>query len=175
MEIVNHVLSHGYRDIAIVAGPATSSASSTRAAGFREALAARERPLKREWNITGGLNEADGARAARFLLDQAQLPEAIVCGTDAIALGLISALGTRGVRVPDDVAVTGFDGLTTARTHLVDLTTVVQPRRRMAAAAIDLIAERRDRLNAPPQALFCLHHLYIGKSCGCSTRNGEQT
>lgn len=169
-EIVNHVLAHGYRDIALVAGPPSSTASFTRAAGFRAALAARGVPLRREWNITGGLNEVDGAKAARYILDREVLPEAIVCGTDAIALGLISVLATRGVRVPDDVAVTGFDGLTTARAHLVDLTTIVQPRRHMAAAAVDMVTARRQRSGAPRQAVMCPHHLYIGKSCGCTAR-----
>lgn len=173
-EIMNHILDHGYSDVAVVAGPASSTASSSRAGGFRDAMARRGIQLRREWNITGGLNEADGAGAARYLLDQPTLPEAVVCGTDAIALGLISALGTRGIRVPDDVAVTGFDGLTTARTHMADLTTVVQPRGRMAAEAIEMVTERRQRFNAPSHAVLCPHHIYIGKSCGCTARTEKK-
>lgn len=169
-KIAQHVLSHGYQDIAVIAGPPSSTASLTRAEGFRSALARARVPLRREWNITGGLNESDGARAARHLLDLGRVPQAIICGTDAIALGLISVFGTRGISVPADVAVTGFDGLTTARTHMADLTTIVQPRRHMAAVAVDMISARRSRLNAPSQAVLCPHHLYIGKSCGCSAR-----
>lgn len=172
-QIALHVLDHGYRDIAVVAGPPSSSASLERAEGIRGALTRGGVALRRAWNITGGLNEADGARAARHLLDLGKLPEAIICGTDAIALGLISVLGIRGVSVPDDIAVTGFDGLTTARTHMLDLTTIVQPRRQMAAVAVDMVAARRSHLSAPSQTVLCPHHLYIGKSCGCSAKNGE--
>jgi len=168
-EVMGHVLDHGYSKVAVVGGPGTSSASAHRADGFRRALRERGLDLPREWNITGGLNEVDGARAGRHLLDQVELPEVVVCGTDAIALGVISVLATRGLRVPDDVAVTGFDGLTTARTSLVDITTIVQPRPRMAAEAVRLLEERHRKPNAPAQTVVLPHDLYIGKSCGCAT------
>lgn len=168
--IMNHVLDHGHRRVAIVAGPATSSASRTRAHGFRSALSERGLELPRHWNLTGGLNESDGARAARFLLDQRDLPAAVVCGSDAIALGVVSTFATRGLRVPEDIAVTGFDGLTNARTHLVDLTTVVQPRTLMASEALAMIADRSNGCTAPSRTAICPHQIYIGKSCGCSPR-----
>ena len=168
--VVEHLLDHGYTRVAIVAGPGTSTASRARAQGFRAALQMRGIDLPREWNITGGLNETDGARAARYLLDRSVLPEAIVCGTDAIALGVISVLATRGLSVPDDIAITGFDGLTTARTNLVDLTTVVQPRALMATKALAMIADRGSGYSGPPRTAICPHHLYVGKSCGCSPR-----
>ena len=173
-DVMEHVISHGYRRIAIVAGPTTSTASRTRAEGFRSALRAHGLPIERRWNLTGGLNETDGARAARYLLDQRTLPQAIVCGTDALALGLITILAAKGLMVPEDVAVTGFDGLTTARTHLVDLTTIVQPRSHMAAEAIALVTERRAHPQLAPRAITCPHHLYIGRSCGCRPRKEKQ-
>ncbi|PFG39054.1 LacI family transcriptional regulator [Georgenia soli] len=169
-EVMDHVLDHGYTKVAVVGGPVSSSASAHRADGFRRALRVRGVDLPRAWNITGGLNEVDGARAARHLLDQPELPEVIVCGTDAIALGVIAVLAGRGLQVPDDIAVTGFDGLTTARTSLVDITTVVQPRPRMAAEAVRLLHERQRTPNAPAQSIVLPHGLYIGKSCGCATR-----
>ncbi|MGC3956145.1 MAG: LacI family DNA-binding transcriptional regulator [Propionicimonas sp.] len=173
-EIMEHVVGDGHRRIAIVAGPVSSTASKARADGFRSTLQAHGLPLERHWNLTGGLNEADGARAAHYLLDQRALPQAIVCGTDAIALGVIGVLATKGLMVPEDVAVTGFDGLTTARTHLVDLTTIVQPRTHMAAEAIALVTERRHHAQLAPRAITCPHHLYIGRSCGCRPRKEKQ-
>lgn len=174
LQIVGHLLEHGYRKFAIVGGPVSSTASATRAAGFREALSAAEIRLPRKWNITGGLNVPDGVNAARYLLELGELPEAVVCGTDAIALGLISELRSKGIRVPRDLAVTGFDGLTATRAHMIDLTTIIQPRRQMAQAAVDLVTIRLKRPNGPPQSILCRHGLYIGTSCGCSRKKGEQ-
>lgn len=174
-ELMNHVLDHGYARIALVTGPHSSSASHSRAVAFREVLHRRELRLPREWNLTAGLNEADGAQAARHLLSLRTLPQAVVCGNDAVALGLITALSIRGVRIPEDIAVTGFDGLTTARANLVDLTTVVQPRRQMAVQAMKLLIERQQHWNAPPRDIICPHHIHIGQSCGCTTQQTEET
>jgi len=168
-EMMNHVLAHGYRRVSLVGGLATSSASRSRAAGFRSALFAAGVELPRLWNMTGGLNEADGVRAAEHLLAQPLLPDAIVCGTDAIALGVLTVLSARGIHVPRDVAVTGFDGLTSSRTTLVNLTTVIQPRQSMAAEAIRLVMQQQLVPSAPPQSVQCLHRLYIGRTCGCAT------
>jgi len=173
-ELMGHVLDHGYTKVALVTGPQSSSASQSRATAFREVMHRRGILLPREWNITAGLNEADGARAARHLLSLPRLPHAVVCGNDAAALGLITALSIRGVRIPHDIAVTGFDGLTTARANLVDLTTIVQPRREMAVQAMKLLVERRKHWNGPVQSIICPHYIHIGQSCGCVTQPMEE-
>lgn len=173
-ELMGHVLDHGYTRVALVTGPQSSSASQSRAIAYRDVLQRRGLRLPREWNITAGLNEVDGARAARHLLSLPALPHAVVCGNDATALGLITALSIRGVRIPHDIAVTGFDGLTTARANLVDLTTIVQPRRQMAVHAMKLLVERREHWNAPAQSIICPHSIHIGQSCGCATQPTEE-
>lgn len=174
-EIMDHVISHGHRKIAIVAGPKNSTASSSRSDGFRAAMRAQGIPIERDWNISGGLNETDGARAAHYLLNLRELPEAIVCGTDAIALGVIGVLAARGLMVPEDIAVVGFDGLTSARTHLVNLTTIVQPRLDMAAEAVALVTQKPTRSHLEPRSIICPHHLLIGRSCGCMPRKEKET
>jgi LacI family transcriptional regulator len=167
--ITNHMLGHGYRRLALVTGLTTSSASNRRAAGFRAALDEAGVELSRPWNVRGGLNESDGVRAAEHLLGQPELPQAIVCGTDAIALGVLSVFNQRGMSVPGDVAVSGFDGLTSSRTSLVGLTTVIQPRHSMAAEAVRLLVRRMKTPSAPPQSVECLYQLFIGRTCGCAT------
>lgn len=166
-QITDHVLGHGVERVALVAGPVSSSASKGRRDGFRRSLERHGITLRREWNITGGLNQADGARAAKHLLGLDELPEAVICGTDAIALGLIDEFARAGVRVPEDLLVTGFDGLAGARTPFVDLTTMVQPRSAIAAEAVECVTERRSYPQGPRREVLCEHRLYIGKSCGC--------
>lgn len=169
-DMARHLLDHGYRRLAIIAGSPMSSASRVRAEGYRKALRSAGVALPHFWNITAGLNEADGIRAAEYLLGQSELPEAVICGTDSIALGLISVLHAHGLRVPDDIAVVGFDGLTGARSRLVDLTTVVQPRLEMAQRAMGLVRHRLSDPNAEAQSIYCNYKLYIGRSCGCKSR-----
>lgn len=166
--IMGHVLDHGYQKVAILAGPATSTASRRRAEGYRTMMRNRNVQVPQKWNVSTGLNQTDGIKEAEYLLSLEDLPEAIVCGTDSVAIGVIDTLRQASVRVPQDVAVVGFDGLAIALNPTYDLTTIVQPRPQMARAAIALFLERRDRLRAAPRSISCQYSLYVGTSCGCN-------
>ncbi|WP_255949777.1 LacI family DNA-binding transcriptional regulator [Streptomyces odontomachi] len=170
VELMHHVLDHGYEDVALVAGPRNSTASAARVDGFRAAARARRIPLPADRITSTYLSEAGGRRAASRLLDADPLPRAIVCGSDAIAAGVIGALALRGVRVPEDVAVTGFDGLFPEASPLAALTTVNQPRRDMAGVALDLLVHRIDGVGGAYQSLIQPHELRIGTTCGCPLR-----
>lgn len=84
-----------------------------------------------------------GRTAARKLMERParDLPDGIVCPTDVIALGVLHALVVGGVRVPDDIAITGYDDIETAETAAVPLTTIRQPARQMGATAVELLEE----------------------------------
>lgn len=165
-DIMAHVLADGHDRIAIIAGRRSSTASRQRLAGFLAQMRSGGVQPRHEWIISGGLNEDNGARATEYLLDLGDLPDAIVCGTDAIAFGVISTLASHGVRVPEDVAVTGFDGLSAARSPMLDLTTIVQPRQEMAVNALRLLSLRQGGGGGAPQAITCTHQLHVGTSCG---------
>lgn len=169
-DLMGHVITDGRQRIAIIAGRRSSTASRQRLAGFLHEMRSRGVKPRREWIVSGGLNEDNGVRAAEYLISLGELPEAIVCGTDAIAFGVIASLARHGVRVPEDIAVTGFDGLSMARGPLLDLTTVIQPRQQMAVAAMRLLALRRGGNGGPPQSILCAHQLHVGTSCGCSQK-----
>jgi LacI family transcriptional regulator len=113
------------------------------------------------------LSEEGGLRAVQELLADGQVPQAIICGSDAIALGVLSGLRAHGLRVPEDVAVTGFDGLLPGIAPLIDLTTISQPRRRMAVSAVDLLIRRLNGVGGNSQQVVLGHSLRIGTTCGC--------
>lgn len=166
-EIASHVLSHGYRSIALVVGPQNSTASCERDKGFQAAIRQAGVVLREEFYIRAGLGQMDGQKAAKYLLSLDRLPQAVICGTDALAIGLIGQFQECGVRVPDDVAVTGFDGLSLAGASLFGLTTVVQPRRLMAVRSLELLQKKIARSSQPIQKVLLPYHLCIRASCGC--------
>ena len=85
-----------------------------------------------------------GSKTAQNLLNASTLPEAIVCGDDAIALGVLQTLRESNVRVPEDVRVTGFDDIELAAMSSPPLTTVRQPTAELARTAVAML-ERRIR------------------------------
>ncbi|MBY4130131.1 LacI family DNA-binding transcriptional regulator [Rhodococcus fascians] len=168
-QMMEHVVGHGYTDIVTITGPRTSSASAAREAGFRSVT--DRHGLRVPSGITTYLSEAGGSQAVEQLLSSKVLPRALVCGSDVIALGAISALRSNNIRVPQDVAVTGFDGLFPGASSLVELTTVRQPRRELAEQALDLLVRRIDGIGGSFQAVLRAHEMRIGTTCGC-TRKG---
>ncbi|WP_022868207.1 LacI family DNA-binding transcriptional regulator [Schaalia vaccimaxillae] len=168
-EVMEHILDHGYRDICIAVGPHTSSSSAQRARGMKDAAANRGVQIRTDRFLRTRLSAEGGHAAARYLLEHGDLPEAVVCGADAIALGLISSLAEAGIGCPDDIAVTGYDGLVSSASRLVGLTTIAQPRGEMACKAIDLLLNP-DPTRKTNEDIICAHSLMIGRTCGCTGR-----
>lgn len=166
-EVMSHLLEHGYRDLCIAVGPLSSSSSTLRAKGMLEAAHEAGVNIPKERIIRTRLSSEGGEAVARYLLAKGDLPEAICCGTDAIALALISELFDKGVKCPEQVAVTGYDGLVTSLSRIVGLTTIVQPRAAMAEAAISILLQTPTVSHSKVDDVICPHYLSIGRTCGC--------
>jgi LacI family transcriptional regulator len=166
-QLMDHVIKHGYLDIAVAAGPATSAASVARAKGFISAARESGIDLPRGRRFTTDLGADGGRKVAAELLRSPRLPQVVVCGTDAMALGLIDYLIEHGVEAPGEVAVTGFDGLRSVGTKQADLTSVVQPRVAMAREAVRMLHGTITGRPPGPRSVLCNHSLRIGRSCGC--------
>jgi len=177
--ITEHLLAvHGYRDLAFVAGPAQSPDSIQRFAGFRAALthwaerSGAELDVPSTPDAHGGFTEAGGARAMAELLDNRDRPpQAVVFGNDEMAIGGLSVLRARKLRVPTDVAITGFDDIASARHIRPALTTVRQPMRQLGEEAVRMLLERMGKPEAGQQSLTLPTELEIRRSCGCASTN----
>lgn len=130
------VIQSGHRRIAMVAGiTAFNDRASDRVDGVRAAL--------NEAGLAGGdlpIVEAvyslgDGGRACAHLLERTPRPTAVICGNDVLAVGAITLAKAQGLRVPEDVSITGFDDIELAEVVEPGLTTVHVPHRRMGEAA----------------------------------------
>ena len=139
-DLTHHlIVDHGYRRIAFVGHPEGSPDVTARWQAFLAAH--RQVGVKPPADpVRLGLAQSDGAIAARILLDESDAPpEAVVCANDETALGLtLGALG-RGLRVPEDIAITGFDDMPMAALVRPGLTTVRQPVRELATTTARLL------------------------------------
>ncbi len=147
------LLDLGRRHIAVVGmlHSTTGGAANLRFEGYRQALEARGLPVDQRLvaYADDGWHRANGARTITALLDSGVEVDGIVAFNDALAMGAIYALQVRGRRVPEDVAVVGFDDTDDAQYTTPTLTTVDPGRREIAEVAVDLLV-RRVRGDGPP-------------------------
>ncbi len=140
--LAEHLLDLGQRRFALVQGPASSTVASERMGGVATALAAAG--IDDIVEARGDYSYASGGAAAVALGDRLR-GRALVAANDMMGLGALDAIRTTlGLRVPEDVAVAGFDGIGATRWIGYRLTTVRQPIRRMAEATSAMVAERVD-------------------------------
>jgi LacI family transcriptional regulator len=167
--LIRHLaIDHGYRSLGYLAGNADSPDNRARARAFEaEAMAAGAR-LHGGPAWQGDYSASGGARVIASLLDGgAEVPRAIVCANDQTALGAMHALARRGIGVPGDVAVTGFDDVPVARHLLPPLTTVRQPIRELGATAFDVLHSRISAGGGEPDVVLAVR-LIVRESCGCA-------
>ncbi|HEX4701180.1 MAG TPA: LacI family DNA-binding transcriptional regulator [Pseudonocardiaceae bacterium] len=167
-DMTSHMIEvHGCREIAFVGGPARSPDSVARFAGFQDALRAADLSTPDEPAAAGGFTESGGARAMRELLAHGRRPEAIVFGNDEMAIGALSVLRAARIRVPVDIAVTGFDDIAAARHVHPPLTTVRQPMRQLGERSVRLLLDRLDQPTAPRRSITLPVEMVPRRSCGC--------
>ncbi|MDQ3288896.1 MAG: LacI family transcriptional regulator [Pseudomonadota bacterium] len=123
MAMVEHLVAAGYRRIAFIGGPDDNFDAHERLRGYRDALA-RWLPDADEWILVGDFDEASGHRAGVALAAATARPEAVFAANDMMALGCLFALSQAGIRVPDDIALAGFDDIPLARYVHPGLTTM---------------------------------------------------
>lgn len=127
----------GHRRIAHIAGESWGEAARDRETGWRRALASADLPADPVLLAGPAWTAISGREAALRLLDMDDPPTAIFCFNDRVALGVYEAAAERGLRIPDDLSVVGFDNDEIAATLLPPLTTLVLPHDEMARWAVD--------------------------------------
>ena len=120
--MMRHLVGKGYRRIAFISGPAQNFDADERLRGYRDALARAHGAA--ETILPGDFSEASGYRAGLDICARRERPDAIFAANDMMALGCLFALTEHGLRVPDDIALAGFDDIPIARFVTPPLTTV---------------------------------------------------
>lgn len=133
------LIGHGHREIAFIKGRAGHSAAPLRLAGFQDAMAEAGLAVADARLPDGDFSFRSGLEAGDALLVADDRPTAIFASNDEMALGVLVAAMRRGIAVPGDLSVVGFDDAPIARMSWPQLTTIHQPKEEMAAAAVDLL------------------------------------
>jgi LacI family transcriptional regulator len=131
-----HLLDLGHRRIAYVGGTASAACNQARLQGFRGAMEAAGASVLKGYERKGEFRYEDGLAEGAALLDQPVPPTGIFSANDEMALGILEAARARGIRIPQDLSVVGFDDTEVARVSAPPLTTVAQPLRRMGTVAL---------------------------------------
>ena len=167
-EMTGHLAALGRRRIAAIGAQRSPEGASARLRllGYREALA--EAGLDHDAGLVAparAWHRADGAAAMRSLLEADPRPDAVFCFNDTLALGALRALAEAGLRVPEDVAVAGFDDIEDGRFSTPTLTTVAPDKAGIAQLAVELLAGRLDHgTNASPREVSAGHRLVLRES-----------
>jgi len=150
-EMVTHLISLGHTRIAIIKGSARNYDAAERLRGYRIAL--REAGIDRESILEreGDFTEAGGYQAAQALLAMSPRPTAIFAANDSMAIGALSALRESGVRVPEEMAVAGFDDIPLARYMDPALSSVHVPICELGARAVELLLHGITHKNDHPR------------------------
>jgi LacI family transcriptional regulator len=164
---VEHLIRLGHQHIGIITGPLSMAHGQDRLSGYRQALEAHGLPVDEKWIMPGDYTEGSGVMAVRRWLPA--LPTAIFGASDMMAIGALKALRQAGLRVPQDVALVGFDDVPLAAAIEPALTTVRQPIARLGSMASELLL---NLLENPTDAQASVHRivlpaeLVVRDSCG---------
>jgi DNA-binding LacI/PurR family transcriptional regulator len=121
---IEHLVKLGHERIGIINGRMTTTNALERFQAFQENLAEHKLEFHQEWAADGDFEEEGGYKAALKILTAVRRPSAILCASDLMALGAIRALKEKGVNVPEDISILGFDNMEEASYNEPALTTV---------------------------------------------------
>lgn len=137
-----HLIDNGHKDIACLSGHFSKMACKERIIGFRRAMAEANLPVNEDWILEGNFECDTAVLAADKILAMDHKPTAVFCFNDTMALGLMSRLQQKGVKVPDDISVVGYDNIELSEYFSPPLTTIHQPKRRVGKNAFEILLER---------------------------------
>ncbi|MGR3662728.1 MAG: LacI family DNA-binding transcriptional regulator [Paracoccaceae bacterium] len=160
-----YLVSLGHKEITFVSGPTGAKVSENRQTGFHRAITSSHLITNHQVVVGDGTSEGGRAAVERLFI-QDNLPTAFFCYNDDTAIGVISALRSRGYRVPEDFSVIGFDDIPFANRITPALTTIRQPRKKIGALAMGLLLDILTDRSLPPEQIFLHGDLVVRDSCG---------
>lgn len=166
-----HLIEHGHKDIALIGCPEITALEHRRVAGFLAAFAEYNLVPDRRLFERGDWDTPSGYHAMKRLLRRAR-PSAVFAFNDRMAIGAMSAIHEAGLKIPDDVAIVGFDDLTSlAQFSNPPLTTIAAPWRDIGAKAATSLADIISGKELRPRLTFATR-LVVRQSCGCRSSIG---
>ncbi len=163
---VTHLLQCGRKRIATITGPLQSTVAQDRITGYRQALQKGWVDFDQSLLETGDFSEISGFYCMQRLLKQK--PDAVFAASDAMAFGALRAIQQYGLRVPEDIALVGYDDLNPATHANPPLTTIRQPVRRFGYKLVEVLLDVINNGSEPARQIIFGTELIIRASCGAA-------
>ncbi|MBK1875569.1 LacI family DNA-binding transcriptional regulator [Pelagicoccus mobilis] len=163
---VTHLIEAGYRKIGLVNGPDEIVVARERGTGYRRALQDAGLKLRPSWMASGSFQSESGYELTKAMLSKKNRPEAVFVGSFVTALGALRAVTELGLKVPDEVALMGFDDMPWAAAMNPPLSVVAQPVREIGRSAAKLLLERLEAPDLGIRSLVLNTDLVVRESCG---------
>jgi LacI family transcriptional regulator len=168
---VEHLIRLGHRRIGVIGGSSESSVGFERLEGGRKALAAYGLALKEDYVLEGNFLKESGLLGAERYLRMAEPPTAIFATNDYMALGAYQAIREGGWRVPEDLALIGFNDIEFTAMKGIELTTIGQKKFEMGTRAVkSLIRRIEGEKGRPPEEIILEPELIVRRTCGFHLR-----
>lgn len=168
MDATRHLIRLGHQRIAYVNGPPDVILCRDRLRGYTLALQQAGLPVYDDLVVSGTFYLESGVEAARRLLSLSEPPTAVFCANDEMAIGFIREASGLGRRVPNDVAVVGFDDIRFAAFCRPALTTVAQPMYEIGRRAARMLLDQLEGKAEGPRSIVLPHRLVVRESCGAA-------
>ena len=167
--MVEHFIEHhGCTRINYISGPENNIDSMQRLKAYKTVLREHNLPIEPERIYKGQFTSKDGAAAIqKFMNSPLESPEVIVCANDNMAISAVNALMMRGIRVPEDIMVSGFDNIYNARNYAPAMTSVERPLERVGQLACQKIVSHL-RGEKPERSTTLETRCCFSQSCGCN-------
>jgi LacI family transcriptional regulator len=169
--LVAHLIGHGHKRIGFIAGPSGFSTAQERIEGYKAALKAAGLPYDERLVAPANASTEAAALATRKLFASPDPPTALATGNNLTTIGAMHALRELSLRVPEDVALAGFDDFEWADYFEPRLTVIAQPCQEIGRDAAALLIERIGAMEGKRRTIRLKPKLVVRSSCGCLGRN----
>jgi LacI family transcriptional regulator len=158
-DATRHLIAAGHTRVGMIGGPPGLPPSEARLSGYRQALAEAGLPLVPELVVHGDFTRPGGAAAMRRIVALEERPTALFCANDLMAIGAIDTAREAGLRLPEDLALAGYDDIEAAAFLTPSLTTVLNPADELGATAGRMLLERMSGYRGPRREVVIPHRL----------------
>ncbi|EGR4139750.1 substrate-binding domain-containing protein [Vibrio cholerae] len=148
-----HLIECGHKEIGCITGPLIRHQAQMRYEGYKRALAEARIAINPDWIVESDFECEGGYQAFEKLYERGKLPSALFVSNDMMAMGVIQAASQRGLRVPDDLSLIGYDDVHIAKFMTPALTTIHQPKYRLGKAAVDTLLYRLENPDTTAQVV----------------------
>jgi len=168
-KIVYHLISHGHKKIAMITNaPLNYTASKLRLLGYKKALQENSITYDEKLIGAGNFTSQSGFEVIQKLLSLKKLPTAIFVASDVVAFGAMDAIKKKGMKIPQDIALVGFDNVSLSEYVDPPLTTIDLPGFDIGKNAANLLINIIERNENKYEKIILETHMVIRKSCGCN-------